>query len=42
MEGRSFSVILGFIKYLLAGNEKKHNKAEDGYPVSTKQFSYKI
>jgi hypothetical protein len=42
MEGSGFSVVRGFIKYLLAGNEEKHNRAEDVYPVSTKQFSYKM
>ena len=42
MEGRGFSVIWGFIKYLLAGNEEKHNRAEDACPASTKQFYYEI
>jgi hypothetical protein len=42
MEGSRFRVIWGFTKYLLTGNEEKHNRAEDVYPVSTKQFSYKV
>jgi len=38
MEGSGFSVVRGFINYLLAGNEKKHKRAEDAYPFSTSNF----